>query len=966
MGTTLKYLITLLILSSAAVSFGADRASCKEDEQTLAAITDALTDQQAHLRAIESIASGNLPPDTTLQSLLDVPLTNNKAVSRALAENNTDEESDRSFHFSQKAAEEWPESINCTALQQRYSDTRNDLIWVNNSIHKKQARWLSIPVSLRHELKRLWLSRQRIRSLAIELQESLSSTAANDTSKDTSVDENNDSSRTLSLQKMEAIDAQLQILRLKILALLPELQQPISADVMSELLSLWEYAIDNPLKISPQLDQQIEQLPAEAKMLAQKYLIYAQLDALQMRYLINLVRAWIWQHDAGAVIALARDLPGGIPELLIAESHAIRFQVIALKHTNELSYLANKTDRSPRTAIVTAAIKYIFAFVALYLLFVISRKVSKPLIKINERATRLAKGRRWIANLGRLAGGVAPLAPWLTAWVGLDILAAIFFDTHMSALVALTPLARLYIVYGIMSLVGEWLLLRISQQAGIYLSGDQATLNRPYARHAALAIVTPLFISDIVSLGVGPSLLLSICVFITLTIVYIALGQLLQSRRQEMISSMQSLTPERLDPVIEKMLNGKRFRVFAPLMLPVLLCVFILAFLHKILIDFGWYRKVTARWFKLRVQGSETDDIDAEIATDYSCWFADQFDDKELPYIDTGLLAAMRKPIDRWLEEHTEENSLLVSGERGIGKSSALEKLQAAYTEENASLLIQHVSVPPKTTTPEAVRQLIGNILDTDISEGPAALVTSDEARKPTLIILDNAQNFFLSRVNGMTAWETLLSLTNARLTNVFWVIAINNQSWAYLSNVFGRDYQFRNVLKAKPWSQNDVRSLVLSRNHLSGFKIQYDEVLLASRGPEAGNIRNAEQRYFSLLWDACHGNPMLALRLWLSSVKTIGKTVTVGLPVDPQASQVEKLGGNLLFAYAAITIHENLTSDEITQVTALPESVVRHALKTAFDAGFLQRSEDGRYRLVPIWYHTLTQLLARKNLLHE
>lgn len=966
MGTISKSLITLLLLSSAAVSYGADRASCKEDKQTLAAITNALTDQQAHLRAIESIASGNLPPDTTLQSLFDVPLTNNKAVSDALAENNAEAMSNRSFRSFPNPVDKWPESVNCTALQGDYSDTRNDLIWVTKTIHKQQARWLSIPASLRNELKRLWLSRQRIRHLSLELHASLASTAANDVNEEGQEDKNNDSTHVLSLQDMEAVDAQLQILRLKILALLPQLRQPVSPDVISELLSLWEYAVDNPLEISPLLDQQIEQLPAEPKILARKYLTYAQLDALQMRHLINLVRAWIWRHDAAAVMALAKDRPGGIAELLIADSHAMRFQVIALKHTNELTYLANKTDRSPRTAIVTAAIKYIFAFGALYLLLLVSRKVSKPLIMINERATRLAKGRRWISNLGRLAGGVAPLAPWITAWIGLDILSAIFFNTHMSALVALTPLARLYIVYGIMSLIGEWLLLRISQQAGIYLSGDQATLNRPYARHAALAIVIPLFITDIVGLSVGPSLLLSICVFITLTVVYIALGQLLQSRRQEMISSMHSLTSERLDPIIEKLLSGKRFRVFAPLMLPILLCVFILAFSHKILIDFGWYRKITARWFKLRVQTGETGDIDAEIATDYGCWFADQFDDKEIPYIDTGLLAAMRKPIDRWLEEHTEENSLLISGERGIGKSSALEKLQIAYGEENDNLLIQNVSVPAKTTTPEAVRQLIGSILNTDISEGPAALVTSDEARQPTLIILDNAQNFFLSRVNGMTAWETLLSLTNARLTNVFWVIAINNQSWAYLSNVFGRDYQFRNVLKAKRWSQNDVRSLVLSRNHLSGFKIQYDEILLASRGPEAGNIRNAEQRYFSLLWDACHGNPMLALRLWLSSVKTIGKTVSVGLPIDPQASQVEQLSGNLLFAYAAIAIHENLTSDEITQVTALPDSVVRHALKTAFDAGFLQRSQDGRYRLVPIWYHTLTQLLARKNLLHE
>ena len=213
---------------------------------------------------------------------------------------------------------------------------------------------------------------------------------------------------------------------------------------------------------------------------------------------------------------------------------------------------------------------------------------------------------------------------------------------------------------------------------------------------------------------------------------------------------------------------------------------------------------------------------------------------------------------------------------------------------------------------------------------------------------------------------KTLLSLTNTRLENIFWLVVINNQSWAYLSNVFGRDYQFRNVLRAKRWSQHDIRSLILSRNHLSGFRIRYDDILLTSRGPEAGNIRNAEQRYFSLLWDACRGNAMLALQLWLSSVRTDANTVSVGLPTEPSVSQVDKLGSNLMFVYAAIVTHENLTSEEIVAATSLPDNVVRYALKTGFDAGFIQRSDDGRYRLVPIWYHAITNMLARKNLLHE
>ena len=69
---------------------------------------------------------------------------------------------------------------------------------------------------------------------------------------------------------------------------------------------------------------------------------------------------------------------------------------------------------------------------------------------------------------------------------------------------------------------------------------------------------------------------------------------------------------------------------------------------------------------------------------------------------------------------------------------------------------------------------------------------------------------------------------------------------------------------------------------------------------------------------------------------------------------------------YAAIATHENLSSGEIVAATDLPENVVRYALKAGFDAGFIRQSDDGRYRLVPLWSHTVINHLTRKNLLHE
>jgi hypothetical protein len=130
--------------------------------------------------------------------------------------------------------------------------------------------------------------------------------------------------------------------------------------------------------------------------------------------------------------------------------------------------------------------------------------------------------------------------------------------------------------------------------------------------------------------------------------------------------------------------------------------------------------------------------------------------------------------------------------------------------------------------------------------------------------------------------------------------------------------------------------------------------------------VRNAEQRYFSLLWDACRGNPLLALHLWISSLRAEGGTVVVGLPEQPTTGPLENLPDDFHFVYAALVIHENMSADELVSVTAMGDGVVRAALKSAQDTGFIQRIPGGRYRLEPIWYPGIRNLLGRKNMLHE
>lgn len=932
-------LLPLMLAAVNAPAVTSESTVCSEERRTLAGYRQQVTELTALQQSLKGLATDTLPADYTLEQLLGASPTNAQSVQ---IRRNVLQQQDA-------LVADWPDALACKPLQQQYEELRSDAQWLARNVRQQQLQWLNLSSALRNTLEQLWQSRQ---ALALSYQALEDRSARQDIK--------------LAETPIAHIQQQEHQLRLRLLGLLSGMQGTPTPQDTRAFFAFWRDVVASTLPPASTDHEWPDTLQPNVS----EFLELARADALTIRRAASTVRQWVWQQARDDFRAAARQSGGGYLSILATEFSSLRFFVQESINSLHEEFLERPEYQRPLGALLSAGMRYAFALLGLLLLSYLARQLAKPLLSLHERLTRAARGKRVLSSLARLPGGLIPLMPWLFGWLGLAALEALYSLYRLDTLVALMPVARLYVVYGATALVCEWLILRVCQQANVYLSSEQAAQLRPTARRSARLIVAPWLLWVFIDIVMGASFSRSLGMLLNMLSLYVGLGLLLYPRSYELVKALQSLLPPRLDPVAETLFKGIRTILLGPLSLPALVLAFVFNFFDKLMSEADWYRSLTARWFRMRVQGSEENEEDTAsttpVAEDYNLWFNGSNENQELPYIESGLLPALRKPLDLWLAEHTEENTLLLTGERGIGKSHVLEKLKKVLAGEHPDLQIRHASVPAKTLSPESVQQLVGQLLDTDLSAGPAELASTDAERQATLVILDNAQNFFLSKVGGLEGWKTLLSLTNTRLENIFWLVVINNQSWAYLSNVFGRDYQFRNVLRAKRWSQHDIRSLILSRNHLSGFRIRYDDILLTSRGPEAGNIRNAEQRYFSLLWDACRGNPMLALQLWLSSVRTQGNTVTVGLPAEPSLSQVDKLGSNLMFVYAAIVTHENLTSEEIVAVTSLPDNVVRYALKTGFDAGFVRRSDDGRYRLVPIWYSTITNMLARKNLLHE
>lgn len=592
------------------------------------------------------------------------------------------------------------------------------------------------------------------------------------------------------------------------------------------------------------------------------------------------------------------------------------------------------------------------------------------LLKHNIRYHAWRATTHWLFSL-------APALPWLLMALALWSLLSLWSmptpptePSHDPTRHSLIPWLLLYVTYRWMLVFSDWFLLSCYHRARVFLSGDKSSeLDEALLRYTRLAFLPWLLLLTYQQLAPSSQLLPWLLPTVCLVHWFVA-SRWLHEHRGILIEQLKQWLPEQADPILDRAKQNGLISVVSPLAVPIVLALFVRDFIAQLLSDFSWYKRLNARWFRIKTKhqlDEEHSTYTDDVSEDYQRWFRNDDDDAlDLPIIDTGLQHAMRKQFEAWLAEDTEENALLITGEKGIGKSSALRRLTHSLQKEHEDLHVQRIRVPPKTTQPADVYALIGQALERDLTDGAIALAKADEELPHTVVILNKAENLFLAEVGHFDGWRALLALTNTRMKHVYWIISINNQSWAYLCNVFGREYQMRNVIRVKRWNQTEIRSLILSRNQLSGYRLSYDDVLIDTRNNAQGSVRNAEQRYFSLLWDGCRGLPMTALALWQQSVRTKGKNVMVGVPTLPSGTRLDTYAAPLMFVFAAIVTHDNLNYEELVIVTNLQENVVRFALKTALDSDIIERGSDGRYRITVFWYHTVLSALHRKNMLHE
>ncbi|EQC43965.1 ATP-binding protein [Bacteriovorax sp. Seq25_V] len=417
---------------------------------------------------------------------------------------------------------------------------------------------------------------------------------------------------------------------------------------------------------------------------------------------------------------------------------------------------------------------------------------------------------------------------------------------------------------------------------------------------------------------------------------------------------------EKFSAIIPKKIRAVYFLFFL-----ILLGVFNLFI--KLTENFEVSKKISANLFKKQIENIEIEEDLAEIPNSYRDLFSLNSSDSTADYVmsTSGIEDQIIKQVQEWVEDHRDEHSAILFGDKGVGKTTLIHYIENTLKADAGEIETIYLKVPSKTTSVEGIKEFLRPHCDTKGDENNIG-EEIDQQKTKKVIFLDEAQNVFLSCSGGFDSYYYLVDLVNSS-NDIFWILSFNKYSWIYLDRAFGRNQFFRNIYELKGWSDSKIKELIMKRHQSSKFRLSYDSLISATRSEdEVDKYASIESKFFKLLWEVSSGNPRASLHLWLSSLSLKkGRLLNVNIPKIIETKGIEKSSDELLFVLSHILKHENLNIPELQNTTNIPIGLVRNAVKVCLERNYLFRDKNGRFMIDITTQYNLIKYLRSRNFIY-
>jgi len=258
------------------------------------------------------------------------------------------------------------------------------------------------------------------------------------------------------------------------------------------------------------------------------------------------------------------------------------------------------------------------------------------------------------------------------------------------------------------------------------------------------------------------------------------------------------------------------------------------------------------------------------------------------------------------------------------------------------------------------------NLTDTE-----AVIDHLNQLKSKHIIVLQDLEHFFLRKVNGFDCIKTFVEILTRTNQNIFWITTINQYCYQYLVKTSGIDDCFSYNITLKPLKPDQVTSMLLKRHRVSGFSLVFKPHKIDRKHSKFKKMDEREQQvylqkeYFSILNDIVNGNSSLALIYWLRSITSIeGDAMYIRSLKGIDTSFLQKLSEGKLYTFHAMLLHRGISIADHAKVFKQSIDKSKLTMLALHDDGLVV-DRKGRFRINPLLFRQIVNLLRDKNILH-
>jgi hypothetical protein len=330
-------------------------------------------------------------------------------------------------------------------------------------------------------------------------------------------------------------------------------------------------------------------------------------------------------------------------------------------------------------------------------------------------------------------------------------------------------------------------------------------------------------------------------------------------------------------------------------------------------------------------------------------------------------LEKLHKAYNTWKEGKYSPTAVI--GEKRSGHTTLINYFKEKHLGNKVVILIDRMN---NIENPGELIHYLSEVLnEPDLNSFEDCAAILKQKHKGKVIVLENLQNYYLRIIHGFEAIKMLIQLISTTSKDIFWICSSNIYAWKYLNKTLDISGFFGYVIDMRPFGNEELRSLIMKKNNISGYKILFSPSLKNLSSKKYQRLNNEERqiylrnRFFNDLNGFAQGNISLALTFWLLSTTNITEeSIEIINFTPPDFSFINNLETEKVFIIYLLIMHDGLTFEHLNKIYHKPKDKLQLQIVMLLDDGIVI-DQNNRYEVNPLIYRHSINMLKSKNLIY-